>query len=168
MDKKTLPGATPPAASCACRRLKVLITLPIKGCVHCHCQGCRSVHGAAFVSWVSTARAGIRISGREHLKWYRPSKTTWRGFCANCGTHLLYLEATRWPGDVHIPRACIFNDVDVVPRAHVFFDRRAAWCSCEDSLPRLGKAGGTEPLADGRGSMAGAQADAAGRAGGDS
>jgi hypothetical protein len=128
---------------CHCGAVKLLITLPVKGCVHCHCGGCRQTHSAAFVTWFSIPREQLQLSGREHLRWYKDKETSRRAFCSNCGTHMLYV-ADQWPGDVHVARACIFNDVEIAPRAHVAFDQRVDWCVVEDSLPRL--ASGMVPI----------------------
>jgi hypothetical protein len=54
--------------------------------------------------------------------------------------------AEKYPGDVHVTRACILDDVDVPPRAHVFFDQHVEWYPFADPLPRFGGPDGTDPL----------------------
>jgi hypothetical protein len=122
------------AGRCYCGAVKILITLPVKGCVHCHCPACRRAHGAAFVTWLSIPRESLQLSGREHLKWYRDTDTSRRAFCANCGSQMLFM-ANRWPEDVHVTRACIFSDAEINPRAHLSFDQRVSWAEAGDSLP---------------------------------
>jgi hypothetical protein len=131
-----MDSETRAAGRCHCGAVKLIVTLPVKGCVHCHCGGCRQVHGAAFVTWFSVPREQLQISGREHLKWYKDKETSRRAFCTNCGTHLLYV-ADQWPGDVHVTRACIFNDAEISPRVHLAFDQRVDWFPFEDTLPRM-------------------------------
>jgi hypothetical protein len=126
---------TQAAGRCYCGAIKILLSLPVKGCVHCHCPACRRAHGAAFVTWFSVPRESLQLSGREHLKWYKDTETSRRGFCVNCGSQMLFM-ADRWPSDVHVTRACIFNDVEITPRAHLSFDQRVDWFPFEDSLPR--------------------------------
>jgi hypothetical protein len=125
------------AGRCSCGAIKILITLPVKGCVHCHCPACRQAHGAAFVTWLSVPRERFQLSGREKLKWYQDTPTSRRGFCDHCGSPMLFM-AERWPDDVHVARACIFGDVDIAPKIHLSFDQRVDWFPFEDSLPRLG------------------------------
>ncbi|HEY0512813.1 MAG TPA: GFA family protein [Thermoanaerobaculia bacterium] len=125
------------AGRCTCGAVKILITLPAKGCVHCHCPACRHAHGAAFVTWVSVLRSGCQLSGREHLKWYQDTPTSRRGFCVNCGSPLLFI-ADRWPDDIHVALACIVSEVEISPKFHLSFDQRVAWFPFDDSLPRLG------------------------------
>jgi hypothetical protein len=124
------------AGRCLCGAVKVLITLPVKGCVHCHCPACRRAHAAAFVTWFSVRREQLQLTGREHLTWYHDTETSRRAFCSTCGTQMLFV-ASRWPADVHVPRACIFNDVEITPRQHLSFDQRVDWFPFEDSLPRI-------------------------------
>ena len=124
------------AGRCHCGAVKVLITLPVKGCVHCHCRGCRQSHGAAFVTWISVPREQFQLSGREHLKWYQDGAFSRRAFCTNCGSHMLFVSVD-WPREVHVPRACILSEVEIAPLAHVSFDKRVDWFLFEDSLPRV-------------------------------
>jgi hypothetical protein len=131
-----MSAETKAAGRCACRAVKLLATLPAKGCVHCHCRGCRQVHGAAFMTWFSIPRQNLQISGREHLKWFKDTEYSRRGFCGECGTHMLYMS-DRWPGDVHVTLGCIFNDVEIFPRFHLSFNQRVSWFPFEDSLPCL-------------------------------
>jgi hypothetical protein len=129
--------ATKAAGTCECGAVKILVTLPFKGSVHCHCGGCRRVHGAAFVTWLSVNRKNLQISGREHLRWFESKPTARRGFCAHCGTHLLYL-AEGWPDDVHVTRGCLLDKDNIPPpKAHIAFDQRVDWFSFSDSLPRF-------------------------------
>ncbi len=111
------------AGSCHCGAVKILVSLPAKGCVHCHCYACRHIHGAAFVTWFSVPREHLRLNGREHLRWYRGDESTRRGFCGHCGTHLLFVSGDL-PADVHIIRACLLHEVDIPPRAHLFRSTR--------------------------------------------
>jgi hypothetical protein len=133
------------AGCCSCEAVKVLITLPVKGCVHCHCHRCRHTHGAAFVTWLSVSRDRLRLAGREHLRWFSPNARSSRGFCGNCGTHILFLPHET-PHEVHVTRACIFSAVEIAPRFHIFFDQHVEWCEFVDALPRLGGASGIRPL----------------------
>jgi hypothetical protein len=126
------------AGRCYCGAVKVLIIPPVKGCVHCHCPACRRAHGAAFVTWFSVPGERFQLSGREHLKWYRDTEASQRAFCTNCGSPMLFM-ADRWPGDVHVTRACIFTDVEIAPRAHLSFDHHVGWVSIGDSLPGFNK-----------------------------
>lgn len=61
----------------------------------------------------------------------------------------MLFESSRWPGEVHVARACVPGPIDRDPGAHVFFDDRAEWLTVDDHLKKLGGKTGVEPL-DGR------------------
>ena len=128
------------AGSCACGAIRFVVTLPVLWCTHCHCRSCCHHHGAAMVTWFGVASNNFRLSGREHLKWHLCSEDSKRGFCGNCGSPFLFLS-TRWPDEVHVARASLLSEVDIVPGAHIFFDQHVSWFPVNDSLPRLGGLG---------------------------
>jgi hypothetical protein len=132
---------------CHCGIIRFLIKPPIKWCAHCHCPGCRMVHGAAMITWFGVDVPSLRLGGREHLKWYISSKEAKRGFCVHCGSPLLFMS-TRWPDEVHVTRASIVTPFEVAPGGHVYFDQRVEWLVLGDQLPRLGGKTGMEPLGD--------------------
>lgn len=123
-------------ASCLCGQVRLRATLPSKWVAHCHCSYCRRAHGAAFVTWVGFAsdRLVIEAEGRQP-HWYESSPGARRGFCANCGTPMLF-TSTRWPGEVHVARALIAEPLDREPSAHVFWDTHVPWLEVNDALPK--------------------------------
>lgn len=107
---------------------------------------CRQAHGAAFVTWVGVDADSFRLTaGAEKLAHYQSSTEATRSFCRRCGSTLLF-ESSRWPGEVHVARACIPGEIDREPAAHVFFDHRAPWVQVADELAKLGGESGTEPF----------------------
>jgi len=139
--------------SCFCGAVSYAIDLPVKYCVHCHCPHCRTSHGSAFVTWVSVDREHFRLDGREHLRWFRCSERSRRAFCGSCGTPVLFVS-TKWPGEIHLTRACLEPSVKISPRAHIHFDKHVDWFPFDDALPRVGGDSGIEPLpAEARESM---------------
>jgi hypothetical protein len=133
------------AGTCLCGAVRFLIYLPVKFCVHCHCQSCRVMTGAAFVTWIGVPHQSFRLAGKGHLRWYICSEQAKRGFCHVCGTPLIFIS-TVWPDDVHVTRASIIGKVDIVPRFHIHFEQHVDWFEFEDSVPRLGGRSGREPL----------------------
>lgn len=130
---------------CACGAIKFVFLLPIRWCTHCHCHSCRHHHGAAVVTWLGVAADGFRLSGREHLKWHLCSEDSKRGFCSSCGSPLFFMS-TRWPDEIHVARASLYEEVDVAPGAHIYFDQHVSWFPFEDSLPHFGGKNGIEPM----------------------
>jgi hypothetical protein len=61
-------------ARCHCRAIVLELTLPTTMCSHCHCETCRRVHGAAFVTWTAVPRERFRfIEGEARLSTYTTS-----------------------------------------------------------------------------------------------
>jgi hypothetical protein len=122
---------------CLCGAVRYEADLPSLFCVHCHCRFCRRAHGAAYVTWFGVKEAGFRLTeGADALRWYASSKQSRRGFCAHCGTTLLFQSQVS-PAEMHIALASADGPIDRAPTAHVFFDQRAAWLASGDDLPRL-------------------------------
>lgn len=136
--------------SCACGAVRFEVSFPSRFCSHCHCENCRRAHSAAFVTYVGFSSAQVRIrSGQKNLAAYsygyrfkgKPVRSR-RRFCGKCGAQLFF-ESTRWPGDIHVPRAAILGKVDRAPQLHYYFDHRPDWTCVHDRLPKYGgKSGG--------------------------
>ncbi len=130
MNKQTARG------ECLCGVVKFRVTLPTKWCSHCHCTLCRRSHGAAFVTWFGVENKQFElVSGADQLKWFFTSKESQRGFCTNCGSHILF-RSTKWPGETHITLSNMTDPIDRKPGAHAYFDTHVDWLDFDDGLPR--------------------------------
>ena len=124
--------AEPFRGSCFCGRVRFEITPPTLWCAHCHCTMCQRTHGAAVVTWVGVAEEQLRIvAGEESLTWYASSEDARRGFCHVCSSSLFF-RSRRWPGEVHVARACIEGDIDREPDGSANFDSHPAWFPFEE------------------------------------
>jgi hypothetical protein len=120
---------------CLCGQLKFEYSPPALWCAHCHCTLCQRAHGAPLVTWVGVSAERFRLTREETLNWYHSSGDSERGFCAHCGS-TLFFRSERWPGQVHIVRSNIADEIDIQPAAHVYWDSLAKWFDFEDELPR--------------------------------
>lgn len=121
--------------ACLCGEVRFEYQPPSLWCAHCHCSLCQRAHGAPVVTWVGVPQDKFTLITGDSLRWYRSSADSERGFCANCGSTLLF-RSERWPGEVHIVRTNINGDIDTEPCAHVHCESQARWFSFSDSLPR--------------------------------
>lgn len=122
--------------ACLCGAIHVEIDLPPKWVAHCHCSQCQRAHGAAFVTWLGVNELAARISDPEQqLQWFASSQAARRGFCRRCGSSLFF-TSSRWPGELHIVRACFGDPIAQLPMAHVFYDTHVDWFEVRDSLPK--------------------------------
>lgn len=141
-------GAVEPSekfsGSCLCEAVKFEVTPPTHWCFHCHCTLCRRAHGAPFVTWFGIGREQLQIvKGEDRLRWRHSSDHGRRGFCADCGTQLLF-ETTRHPGQIDVVRACVAGPIDREPSAHVHVGTQVDWLQIGDGLARYLDDSGSE------------------------
>lgn len=48
----------------------------------------------------------------------------------------MFFTSTRWPGETHIARALLDENLDRNPSAHVFYDTHVVWFDVKDELPK--------------------------------
>jgi len=121
---------------CLCGAVRFRIGLPSLWVAHCHCSMCRRAHGAAFVTWISVRVAGLtlREGGNEALRWHASSPGAERGFCACCGSPMLF-RSDRWADQVHVAAASLDAGPDRPPQLHAFWDTHVPWTSADPGLP---------------------------------
>lgn len=134
-------------ARCHCGGVVLMLALPSRMCGHCHCESCRRIHAAAFVTWTGFVRDQVRVeSGQDMLRAYASSPNVTRQFCGRCGTQLLYVSSDE-PEKVYIPRAAILeaeadaDDTSIAfdrePECHVNMADAVPWLSVDDALPKF-------------------------------
>lgn len=136
--------------SCLCGEIKYKVKKPIKFVAHDHCSICRRAHGSAFVTWCgvkSEMEQFELLSGKESLQSYKSSKEAVRQFCKVCGSQLFF-RSENWPEEIHFTRASINQDMDELPKSHVYFSDKTSWYEFKDSLPKYGGPTGMAPLGE--------------------
>ena len=124
----------PLTGSCLCGDVAFEVTGPVEALSHCHCSMCRKSHGAAFASFVAAPKSAFRwLRGAEWIRRYESSASTWRPFCARCGSSL--------PGEggdrVFIPAGLLAEDPKLGPMSHLFVGSKAPWYQITDSQPQF-------------------------------
>lgn len=131
------------AGGCLCGRIRYRISQPPRIVSHCHCGLCRRASGAPFVTWVTVRRDHFILSGEP--VWYASSAWGRRGFCPECGTHVLS-GSTDYPRYYDVTAGSLDDPNQVSPDRHVFADYKVDWISLADDLPRHGESGhGSKP-----------------------
>ena len=104
----------------------------------CHCTDCRRHAGAPMVGWTMYAEGAVKVT-KGTPKIYHSSEHGRRYFCANCGTGLLYTNATVLPGIIDI-QSGTYDDPDAVPaRAHIQISERIGWMERAHELPMFAR-----------------------------
>lgn len=101
----------------------------------CHCRMCQKAVGGPFFAWASV--------GRQDFAWtrgapalFRSSSVAHRGFCAACGTPLLF-QYDVGPETIDIGIASLDTPGAVRPAVAVGTESRLPWCEAAlfDALP---------------------------------
>lgn len=90
---------------CMCGAVQFDITGELRPVVNCHCFRCRQWSGHY---WAATAVApdDLTITDGGTLTWFSPAEGVEYGFCARCGSSLLWRLADR-PGLVSLSAGCL-------------------------------------------------------------
>ena len=77
---------------CACGAVRYAVSLELRPVTFCHCSKCRKWHGHVG-AWTAVDRDGFKLTEQRGLKWHAVSDSVKRGFCAECGSSVLWDEA---------------------------------------------------------------------------
>jgi len=101
----------------------------------CHCVDCRRTAGAPAVAWFSVHAAElVFVAGAPTL--HRSSPPVERGFCACCGTQLLY-RSDDFPAEVDVTVCSLDDPEAAAPDDHTFVSQRLHWLRTDDGLPEF-------------------------------
>ena len=126
---------------CFCGAVQFVLTGPTDFCAHCHCESCRRSHAAAFVTWTGVPADHFAFSqGEDDIRWYRSSEWIEWGFCATCGSSMLYraVRAGHPEGPrldrMYVAVGALLDAMDREPNVHVSFEERVPWFHPHDPL----------------------------------
>ncbi|HXV25243.1 MAG TPA: GFA family protein [Alphaproteobacteria bacterium] len=104
---------------------------------HCHCRMCQRMSGAPIVTWATFKADDVRfLKGRP--KWFDSSDKARRGFCANCGTQLLW-RPNRETDEIDLTAASLDDPNSVRPDLHLWSESQLDWMKIEDGLPHYSR-----------------------------
>ena len=117
---------------CFCGRIRYVVTAAPRSATLCHCVDCRRVAGAPAVAWFSVARFGFSLT-QGTPKRHRSSDHATRGFCADCGTPLIFEEDGS--AEIDISTATLDDPNRVPPVDHSWATSRIAWDYLSPAIP---------------------------------
>ena len=109
---------------------------------YCHCRTCQKYFGGLFAPFVRFRRSTFAIT-KGALASYRSSDVATRGFCAACGSPMVFVydnpESDFWltvssldhPEDWPLTKAAAWGRV-----VHGHVDSKIAWLELADGLPQ--------------------------------
>ena len=74
---------------CFCGAVRYESSEPPYSASYCHCRMCQKLNGSTFVVAATFRKDTFRFT-RGEPKLYKSSDIAERGFCANCGSRLIY------------------------------------------------------------------------------
>jgi hypothetical protein len=117
---------------CQCGAVRYVLTARPTGSSICHCRMCQKAGGAPFMAF-----AGMR---QKHLAFtrgaptiYRSSEIAERGFCALCGTPLIYRLIGR--DHISVTIGSLDSPSDVAPTEQIGVESALHWFAGLAGLP---------------------------------
>jgi hypothetical protein len=121
------------SGGCLCGAVRYEVRRPLTDLHACHCSMCRRQSGH-FVVGTSAKRADFEVTAGGSLKWFQSSPSARRGFCAECGSNLL------WDGDgdeIGINAGSLDQPTGLKLTKHIFVDEKADYYEIEDRLEKF-------------------------------
>ena len=107
--------------------------------VNCHCRDCQQATGGAYVSVVVVPQHALKITGE--VKYYYSLNDNGdpvsRGFCMNCGSHLLGRPAV--PEILTIYAGTLDDPSWYKPTMDIFTNSAQPWDHMNPELPKFSK-----------------------------
>lgn len=123
---------------CLCEAVTVSLASDPIGARTCLCRDCQKFSGGNGTTNAFFVADDVSYTGE--LTWYEgtadSSNTTWRAFCAVCGSHIF----TRGSGrpDLLGMRLGALDDRDLIaPQAVIWTDSAPDWLAIDSDLPRF-------------------------------
>jgi hypothetical protein len=126
---------------CLCGAVRYeAIDPPIRG-FYCHCTMCQKAYGGLFQATVQFAGTAFAFTKGEP-KYYRSSAFARRGFCAECGSPIVFVydgNPDAWillgsldrPEDWPLAKDAPWGQVE-----HVHTESKVPWYKIDDGLPQ--------------------------------
>ena len=97
---------------------------------------CQKSTGSVVSTSAIVPKAQLRITKGEP-KFYRSSPIVERGFCAECGTYLIYRPLIpEWSNWLIITIASLDHPEAISPKRHYGTESQLSWFNTQDDFPR--------------------------------
>jgi hypothetical protein len=122
---------------CLCGSVRFQGMAYLRSAYYCHCTICQKSSGAPFEIGVLIKAGTLRfLEGAP--TYYQSSSFGKRGFCAVCGSRLLWAPTDAnddW--SINVAVCALDNPTDVQPSCHTYTDTKLSWLHIADELPRV-------------------------------
>ncbi len=117
---------------CLCGAVRYVSDEPPQQVHYCHCRMCQRANGAPVVVGVPFNDAAFRFTHGEP-KLFNSSDIAARGFCADCGSRLIYRSTG--DGAVSVEIGSLDHPEHAPPIYHTGVESWVPWLAIDDDLP---------------------------------
>ena len=112
--------------SCLCGTVSFEVNGDFDSFYLCHCRHCQKDTGSAHAANLFSQSAELTwLAGSDSVTTFTlPGTRHNKSFCKLCGSAL---PNTQLAGVLVVPAGCLDTKVSIVPTAHIFTSRKAAW-----------------------------------------
>jgi len=119
---------------CLCGAVRYEISGPLRDVIACHCRQCRRATGHYYAA-TAVKRHYLTLTETRGLRWYQSSSTARRGFCAMCGSNLLW-DAAQYP-HVSITAGSLDDDSNLRLVRHIFVAEQGGYYVLADGVTQV-------------------------------
>ena len=120
--------------SCLCGACTYEVLGPLRNVIACHCSQCRKQTGH-YLAATSARLADFKLLRSDSLRWYRASPAAQRGFCATCGSTLLWQADGR--EEISIAAGSLDGPTGLIIEGHIYCADRGDYYTIPDEGYRL-------------------------------
>ena len=133
LDNGNQNSHVPLTGGCLCGAVRYESSEPPVDVAYCHCRKCQQAYGNPFGVFAFISVTAFKVT-RGEPKYYRSSAWAERGFCAECGTPLVFRDSTQ---NIGLLISTLDHPADWPPTlCHSGMESRIEWDGIADDLPR--------------------------------
>lgn len=135
-SRQMIDSSVSSTGACLCGAVRYEIRGSLFDPHYCHCRACQKASGAPVIAGAFLARDALKIIHGEP-KFYQSSTIVERGFCADCGTYLIYRPLIpEWSDWIVITIASLDHPEATPPKRHYGTESQLPWFDTQDDFPR--------------------------------
>lgn len=122
--------------SCLCGTVKFEVSGDFDSFYLCHCKYCQKDTGSAHAANLFSKTPQLTwLTGKEAVTSFTlPGTRHSKSFCKLCGSALPNIQTE---GVLIVPAGCLDTEYSVVPTAHIFTSKKAAWDRALNEVPEF-------------------------------
>ena len=129
---------------CLCGAVRFELSPPLREVIVCHCRQCARWTGYAVAATAVAPENFTLLSGAAELKWYSSSSHAERGFCAVCGSSLLWKPADG--SRLSVLAGSLEPPTGLEIGAHIFVSAKSDYYAIEGDAPQFAEGAGSFAL----------------------